>query len=113
MDGRPAEERALHYLQDRGLTLLARNWRCKLGELDLVMRDGDTVAIIEVRSRSRADFGSAAETIGWQKQVKLVRATKLWLAQRPQFAAQPLRFDVVTLDAGKLEWQREAFDVQE
>jgi putative endonuclease len=113
MDGRPAEERALHYLQDRGLTLLARNWRCKLGELDLVMRDGDTVAVIEVRSRGRGDYGSAAETIGRQKQARLVRATRLWLAQRPQFAEQPLRFDVVTLDAGELQWQREAFDVSE
>ena len=113
MDGSAAEERALHYLQDRGLRLLARNWRCKLGELDLVMQDGDTVAVIEVRSRARGDWGSAAETVDRRKQARLVRATRLWLARRPELAEQPLRFDLVTLDAGTLEWRREAFDVEE
>ena len=113
MDGSGAEARALEYLQGQGLRLLARNWRCKLGELDLVMQDGDTVAVIEVRSRSRTDYGAAAETVDHRKQAKLVRATRLWLARRPELAEQPLRFDVVTLDAGALEWRREAFDVQE
>jgi putative endonuclease len=113
MDGSGAEERALHYLQHQGLRLLARNWRCKLGELDLVMQDGETVAVIEVRSRARSDFGAAAETIDARKQARLVRATRVWLARRPDLAEAPLRFDVVTLDAGALEWRREAFDVQE
>lgn len=113
MDGSGAEEQALQYLRGQGLRLLARNWRCKLGELDLVMQDGDTVAVIEVRSRARADYGAAAETIDRRKQARLVRATRLWLARRPELAEQPLRFDVVTLDAGALEWRREAFDVQE
>jgi putative endonuclease len=113
VDGSDAEERALHYLRDQGLQLLARNWRCKLGELDLVMQDGDTVAVVEVRSRARSDFGAAAETIDARKQARLVRATRLWLARRPDLAERPLRFDVVTLDAGALEWRREAFDVQE
>ena len=113
MDGAPAEDRALRFLQGRGLKLIARNWRCKLGELDLVMRDGDTVAVIEVRSRGRADYGTAAETVDRRKQAKLVRATRLWLARRPDLAESPLRFDVVTLDAGALEWRREAFDAQE
>lgn len=110
MDGSQAEDRALRFLQERGLRLLARNWRCKLGELDLVMQDGDTVAVIEVRSRARSDWGAAAETVDARKQARVVRATKLWLARRPELAEQPLRFDVVTLDAGELEWRREAFD---
>jgi putative endonuclease len=110
MDGSGAEARALDYLQDQGLRLLARNWRCKLGELDLVMQDGDTVAVIEVRSRTRTDRGSAAETVDARKQARVVRATRLWLARRPELAERPLRFDVVTLDAGVLEWRREAFD---
>ena len=113
MDGSGAEARALEYLQDQGLRLLARNWRCKLGELDLVMQDGETLAVIEVRSRASGDWGSAAETIDRRKQARLVRATRLWLARRPEFAEQPLRFDVVTLDAGRLDWRREAFDVEE
>ena len=75
MDGSGAEQRALQYLQDQGLRLLERNWRCKLGELDLVMQDGDTVAVIEVRSRARSDRGSAAETVDARKQARVVRAT--------------------------------------
>lgn len=110
MDGSGAETRALDYLRGQGLRLLERNWRCKLGELDLVMQDGETVAVIEVRSRTRGDRGSAAETIDARKQARLVRATRLWLARRPELAESPLRFDVVTLDAGALEWRREAFD---
>ena len=114
MDGSGAEGRALVYLQGRGLKLVARNWRCKLGELDLVMSDGDTLVVAEVRSRARDDYGSAAETVGPRKRQRLVRATRMLLAQRPELAERPLRFDVVTLDgAGAIEWIREAFDVQE
>jgi len=113
MDGSRAEDRALQFLRQHGLRLLARNWRCKLGELDLVMQDGDTVAVIEVRSRSRTDRGTAAETVDARKQARVVRATRLWLARQPHFAEQPLRFDVVTLDAGELEWRKEAFDAAE
>ena len=111
MDGAEAEARALLFLEGAGLKLIARNWRCKVGELDLVMRDGDTVVVAEVRSRSRREFGEAAETVDWRKQAKLVRATRLWLARRPDLAEAPLRFDVVALDGeGGIEWLREAFE---
>jgi putative endonuclease len=114
MDGKAAEDRALLFLQSRGLELLARNWRCRAGELDLVMRDDDTVVIAEVRSRSRREFGEAAETVDWRKQSKLQRATRLLLAERPELAEQPLRFDVVTLDGdGQVEWLRAAFEGEE
>ena len=114
MDGAAAEDQALLFLQGQGLKLVARNWRCKASELDLVMRDADTVVIAEVRKRRRDDYGFAAETVDRRKQAKLVRATRLLLAVRPELAEAPLRFDVVTLDAaGKVEWLREAFDVQE
>lgn len=114
MDGSAAEDRALLFLQGQGLKLVARNWRCKAGELDLVMRDADTVVIAEVRKRTRSDYGNAAETVDWRKQARLVRATRLLLAWRPELAEAPLRFDLVTLDGdGNIEWLREAFEVQE
>lgn len=114
MDGAAAEDRALLFLQAQGLTLVARNWRCKAGELDLVLRDAGTLVVAEVRSRARSDYGSAAETVDWRKRAKLVRATRLLLARRPELAEAPLRFDLVTLDGdGNIEWLREAFDVQE
>ena len=113
MDGKPAEDLALQFLQGRGLKLLARNWRCKAGELDLVMQDGETLAVIEVRSRRRDDYGSALETVDFRKQARMVRATRLWLARQPDLAEQPLRFDIVTLDGGALDWQQEAFDADD
>lgn len=114
MTGAEAEDCALLFLQARGLTLVARNWRCKAGELDLVMRDADTLVIAEVRARGRADYGSAAETVDRRKQARLARATRALLARHPELAEQPLRFDVVALDgAGGIEWLREAFDVQD
>jgi putative endonuclease len=114
MDGAGAEDRALLFLQSAGLKLIARNWRCKAGELDLVMQEGDTVVVAEVRSRAREDYGSAAETVDARKRARLVRATRLLLMRRPDLAERPLRFDVVALDgAGRVEWLREAFDVQD
>jgi putative endonuclease len=114
MDGAAAEDRALLFLQGQGLTLVARNWRCKAGELDLVLRDGATLVVAEVRGRGRTDYGTAAESIDWRKQRKLARATRVLLAARPELAEAPLRFDVVTLDAdGNIEWLREAFEVEE
>lgn len=113
-DGDAAEARALSFLQGQGLTLVARNWRCKAGELDLVMRDGDIVVVAEVRLRRRDDYGHPIETVDARKQAKLVRATRLLLARRPELAEEPLRFDIVTLDAdGSIEWLKEAFDVRE
>lgn len=114
MKGPEGEDRALSFLQARGLKLVARNWRCKAGELDLVMRDADTVVVAEVRVRRRDDYGTALETVDHRKQARLVRATRLLLARRPELAEHPLRFDVVALDgAGGIEWVREAFDVRE
>jgi putative endonuclease len=111
MRGALEEDIALAYMQAQGLQLLARNVRFKGGELDLVMRDGDTLVITEVRKRSRDDFGTAAETVGAAKQRRIVLATKLWLARQPQYYQHPIRFDVCTLDAtNKVSWLRAAFD---
>jgi putative endonuclease len=96
---------------DRGLTLLARNVRFRGGELDLVLRDGETIVITEVRKRSRDDYGTAAETVGTHKQRRIVLATQLWLARRPQYSRCPIRFDVCALDAtNKVSWLKAAFD---
>ncbi|MGH7170455.1 MAG: YraN family protein, partial [Gemmataceae bacterium] len=70
--GRAAEDRALELLRGAGLVQITRNYRCPQGELDLVMRDGDTVAMIEVRYRRDCGFGGAAETVNTHKQAKLL-----------------------------------------
>ena len=108
--GADAETRALRHLEREGLKLIARNWRCKGGELDLVMTDGATLAVIEVRSRARSDYGSALESVDGRKQGRLVHATQLFLAAHQAHAQREVRFDVVTLEGSDLQWLKAAFD---
>ncbi len=113
--GKDAELHALNYLQQQGLRLLAQNWLCKRGELDLVMLDGDTVVFVEVRYRRHSGWGGAMESVDFRKQEKLITAAQLFLQQEPQWADHPCRFDVIAVDGdpGKsapLKWLKNAFD---
>lgn len=109
--GRDAEDLALDYLTRRGLTLVARNFRCRRGELDLVLRDGDTVVVAEIRCRTDNTFGTPAESVDARKQARLVATTLVFLQGRPELAAAPLRFDVVSVSGRdrRIEWIRDAF----
>jgi putative endonuclease len=114
-EGARYEAAAEAHLVAAGLEPLLRNFNCRLGELDLVMRDRDTLVVVEVRARAPTRFGTAAETIGPAKRRRIVRATRVLLAARPELARLPLRFDVVAFvaaDAGaeRVEWLRAAFD---
>ena len=109
--GDAAEDRALSHLLDAGLRLVARNYRTPGrggGEIDLVMRDGATLVFVEVRRRSRADFGGAAASVGWTKQRRIVFAARHFLLRLS--TQPPCRFDVVAVDDGRLQWVRAAFD---
>ncbi len=110
--GDAGEDAALRLLQAAGCRLLARQLRCPAGELDLVMRDGAQLVFIEVRLRTDARYGSAADSIGPAKQRRLARAARWWLQAlaRRHFggAVPPCRFDVVTIDAGDIFWHRDA-----
>ena len=108
--GAVAEERALAHLRDRGLSLVTRNWNCRMGELDLIMRDGNELVIVEVRSRANPEFGTAAESITATKCQRITRAARLYLQRNPREAQRPVRFDVVALNGdGEPEWIRDAF----
>ena len=112
--GADAELRACAELQRRGLKLVARNWRCKQGEIDLLMLDGDTLAVVEVRSRNHAGFGGAAGSVDRRKQGRIAAATLAWLQQHPQHAERPLRFDVYACEAGGPgEWLQAAFSTDD
>lgn len=107
------EAAALRLLLARGLTLLARNLRTPAGEIDLAMRDGDTLVFVEVRARRAGRYGGAAASIGAEKQARLARAAAHWL---PELARRhwhgrlpPARFDAVVFEAGRAEWLRAAF----
>jgi putative endonuclease len=107
--GQTAESRAAAYLHAHGLKLLARNWRCRFGEIDLVMQDGATLVFVEVRLRSRSDFGGAAASVTPGKQKKLLAAARQYLAALQ--ALPPCRFDVVALTgSGAPEWIKNAFE---
>ncbi len=107
--GDAAEDRALHLLQERGLVLIERNYRCRVGEIDLVMRDGEALVFVEVRYRADGRHGSAAETVSIAKQRRLVAAARRYLQQHPAAARGPCRFDVVAITGDRVDWLRAAF----
>lgn len=112
--GRAAEDAALRFLESRGFALLCRNYRCRLGEIDLVMRDGASLVFVEVRARDSEDFGGAAASVGRAKQRRLVAAARHYLMTHPGEARRPARFDVVAISGHDGEnsprWIRAAFD---
>ncbi len=107
--GAAAEDRAAELLQREGLRLVERNFRCRLGEIDLIMQDGADLVFVEVRSRSRPGYGSALESIGPRKRERVVRAAALYLQSHPAAARGNCRFDVVAIDGPRMQWLRGAF----
>ncbi len=112
--GDAAESLAAAWLAARGLTLLERNYRvargpgARGGEIDLILRDRDgTLVFCEVRARGSAAHGGAAASVGALKQRRIVFAAQHYLLRFP--ALPPCRFDVVTVDAGRVEWLPAAF----
>lgn len=112
--GVAAEELAAQYLKVRGLKVLARNLRCKAGELDLVCLDAGVLAIIEVRQRGSAEFGGASASVTWAKQRKIIRAAQFFLRRQKHWRNFPMRFDVLAVEglpqgAHRVDWVKDAF----
>jgi len=105
--GEAAESLACRWLESRGLKLRQRNYRCKSGEIDLIMEDGQTLVFVEVRYRSHPGYGSAAESVTATKQQKLLRAAAHYLQQSPD--TPPCRFDIIGIDPEhNIQWIRNA-----
>ena len=109
-----AEELAAQYLEVRGLKVLARNLRCKAGELDLVCLDDGVLAIVEVRQRGSAEFGGALGSVTWTKQRKIIRAAQFFMRREMQWKRLPMRFDVLGIEglpdgAHRIDWVKDAF----
>ena len=107
--GAAAETAALDFLIGKGMSLRCRNYRCRLGEIDLVLQDGPSIVFVEVRLRTNPLFGGAAESIGPRKRARVIAAARHYLAGYPEM---PCRFDVVLLDRlqpPRFEWLRNAF----
>src|SRR5690606_2022542 len=90
--GSDAEDAALAYLEKAGLRLVLRNYRCKAGELDLVMLDGKTLVLVEVRYRASDQYGGAAASITYGKQRRIINAARHLLATRADLRRYPARF---------------------
>lgn len=104
--GDAGEEAAARHLDAHGLQVLARNFRVKGGEIDIVCRDGATTVFVEVRRRAGSRYGGAAYSITPTKQQRLILAARHWLARHGDCDC---RFDCVLIDADKIAWVKDAF----
>lgn len=93
--GRHGEELAARALLSAGFAVLSRNWRCELGEIDLVARDGDTLVVCEVKTRRSNAYGTPLEAVDWRKVQRLHRLGLRWLSEHDLHA--PIRVDVVAV----------------
>ncbi len=111
--GRQAEKLALDHLTAQGLKEITRNFRCRMGEIDLVMQDGDCLVFAEVRFRNQNSYASAAGSVDHHKQRKIIRTAAAFLGRYPKYSSCAVRFDVVGLDQSgdqtSLRWIRDAF----
>lgn len=94
--GRYGEDLAARYLSDHGLAVLERNWRCELGEIDIVAREGDTLVVCEVKTRRGLNYGSPLESITYRKLAKLRKLSGRWLHAH-QLRPAAIRIDVVAV----------------
>lgn len=106
--GENAEEQAHVYLLNKGLKSVHRNYRCKQGELDIIMTDQNSLVIIEVKFRKTDKYGSALESVTRTKQSRIIAATHHYLSTHPTDC--PIRFDVIAISGdSKIEWVQNAF----
>ena len=113
--GKRAEDLAAEFLRAHGCEILERNYRRRLGELDLVARERGVLVIAEVRTRASAQWGGAAASVDRRKQQRITRAAPQLLQQRAELARLPVRFDVLVVSdlesaQPKVEWIRHAFE---
>lgn len=115
--GALAEEAARRFVEAQGLAVVTRNYRCRLGELDLVLLDGPTLVVVEVRYRERPGHVPPAATITLTKRRRIARAAAHLLQRESRFRDHPVRFDVLALtgppDDMRIEWIRSAFTLDD
>lgn len=114
--GDRGEQQALIYLQEQGLSLQLRNYRCTAGEIDLIMLQQQTLVLIEVRYRRDQEYGGAAASVTITKQQKIIRAAQHLLQTQPKYRRYPVRFDLIAIDGKdgnntepRINWIKDAF----
>ena len=106
--GQAGEDAALTHLKQHGLRLVQSNFRCKVGEIDLIMQDGASLVFVEVRKRADARHGGAAASVTYAKQRRLIRAAQFYLQRYKMPPA--CRFDVVAIDGDNMNWLKNAIE---
>jgi putative endonuclease len=108
--GAQAEQRAAEFLQQQGLVIREKNYRCKAGEIDLIMQQGDTLIFTEVRLRNHRLFADAAESVTIAKQRKIIKTAQYYLQQNKLTDKINCRFDVIAFSNNERpEWIKDAF----
>ena len=110
--GRQAEQLAFEYLVENGLRPVARNFRSRGGEIDLIMLDDACLTFVEVRYRATTTFTPASHTVDHHKQRKIIRTAAMFLARNNRFSSHTMRFDVVAIEgpaADSIDWIKDAF----
>lgn len=109
--GRIAEDKALAYLLAQGLKLITRNYSCRLGEIDLIMRDKDYLVFIEVRARVSAKFGGGIASITYAKRQKIIKSASYYMLTHNAQSNMAMRFDVISIDgkSASITWIKDAF----
>ena len=110
LKGLLAERSALRYLSQRGLCLVTKNYRCRAGEIDLIMTHDHLLIFIEVRARSSDHFGGAAASVTPDKQRKIQRTAEHFLYTHPALSDSVCRFDVVAVKGTRISWLQGAFE---
>jgi len=98
-------------LQSAGYTIIERNYRCRWGELDLIVTSDQTLIVIEAKYRTLDHYGRAVEFVTPEKVRKIVRATEMFLCENPQYFEYSLRFDVITQDNKEITWLKNAIQI--
>ena len=109
MKGRKGEDMAYQYLNQRGYQLLDRNYRCPLGEIDLIMADGGTIVFVEVKFRTSYARGGGAEAVHYHKQQHLYRAAQ-WYIRQHRYEGRAFRMDIIEINGKELRHIPNAFD---
>lgn len=106
------EQKAAEYLKCQGLVILAYNYRCRFGEIDLIARDGRYVVFVEVKYRRNGSSGVSLEAVTAAKQRVISRVAQFYLTVKYNSVDVPCRFDVVGIDGDRLQWKKNAFEYQ-
>jgi putative endonuclease len=111
--GSEYEREAERFLTARGLRPVTRNFRCRLGEIDLIMEDGETLVFVEVRYRQSVRFGSPLESVTDRKRERVIRAAQYYLAGAGTYRDRPCRFDALGITGNarplRIDWIKDAF----